>query len=112
MKRFVKLSAVAITTLMALALGGCQSNGQQVFDDDFLSSVMGDSEPTELTIQIKQALKRNGQTALHNIDVVLLSEGSVKLIGTVSDSATMAEAERVAYSIDGVRIVANGLYVR
>lgn len=112
MKSFGQLSTAIVSATLVLVLSGCQGSGGQVFHDDFLSSVTGDSEPTELTIQIKQALKRNGQTLLHNIDVVLLSEGSVKLIGTVPDSATSAEAERVAYSVDGVRIVANGLYIR
>ena len=112
MKSFGQLSTVIVSAILVLVLSGCQGSGGQVFNEDFLASVTGDSEPTELTLQIKRALKRNGQTAIHNIDVVLLSEGSVKLIGTVPDSATSAEAERVAYSIDGVRIVANGLYIR
>lgn len=112
MKSFGQLSTVIVSAILVLVLSGCQGSGGQVFNEDFLASVTGDSEPTELTLQIKRALKRNGQTAIHNIDVVLLSEGSVKLVGEVSDSSTSAEAERVAYSVEGVRIVSNSLYVR
>lgn len=112
MKIIKQLSAAALIFVAAMLLNACEVNGQQVFNEDFLASVNGVEEPTALTLKIRQALKNNGQTAIYNIKVSLLSEDSIKLSGFVPDSATRNEAERVAYSVEGVRVVANGLVVR
>ena len=112
LKIFRQLGAATLIFAAAMFISGCEVNGQQVFNDQFLASVNGSEEPTELTLKIRQALRNNGQTAIYNIKVSLLSEDSIKLSGYVPDSATLHEAERVAYSVEGVRIVANGLVIR
>lgn len=105
-------SAATIVLALSLGMSGCQLSGQEVFNESFLTSVTGDEEPTDLTLKVRRALKNNAQTAIYNIKVLLLSEGSIKLSGYVPDSATLHEAERVAYGIEGVRIVANGLNIQ
>ena len=112
MKSSGQFGVGTLVLAFSLSVGGCQLNGQQVFDESFLSSVAGDEQPTDLTLKIKRALRNNAQTAIYNIKVSLLSEGSIKLSGYVPDSATFHEAESVAYSIEGVRIVANGLNIQ
>jgi len=103
---------VLIVVFVSLFISACQVNGQDVFNEGFLESISGDETETELTTRVRQALKNNGQTAILRISVSLLSEGSIKLSGSVPDSATAYEAERVAYGVSGVRIVANDLYIR
>ncbi len=107
-----RIGASTLAMALALLVGGCQVNGQPIFNEAFLESVNGSEQPTELTQSVRQALKRNGQTAILSIRVTLLSEDSVKLAGYVPDDATYYEAERVAGNVDGVRYVANGLIVR
>jgi len=100
--------------LLAFAFIGssCEVNGQPIFNEGFIEAISGDPEATELTLAVRDALNRNGQTVNQRITVSLLSEDSVKLSGTVPDTATFHEAERVAYGVEGVRIVTNGLNVR
>lgn len=112
MKYLRNVAATFLLVVLSIVVSACQVNGEPVFNEGFLDTITGDPEITELTLAVRNALQRNGQTANQRIVVSLLSEDSVKLSGYVPDEATFHEAERVAYAVDGVRIVSNGLNVR
>jgi len=112
LKNFRNTSLAFTLVVFAFIGSGCQVNGEPIFNQGFLDSVAGDPEATGLVLAVRNALKRNGQTVNQRIRVSLLSEDSIKLSGFVSDDATFHEAERVAYGVEGVRIVSNGLNIR
>jgi len=112
LKNLRNVSATLLLVVFSAFGTACQVNGEPIFTDSFLDSVTGDPETTELTLAVRNALNRNGQTTNLRIVVSLLSDDSIKLSGYVPDDATFHEAERVAYSVDGVRIVSNGLNIR
>ncbi|ASJ75949.1 hypothetical protein IMCC3135_29495 [Granulosicoccus antarcticus IMCC3135] len=93
----------------ALLVGGCAFDGEPLIKEDLYTTV---DDTTELSVKVKQALKRAPQTAVNNIMVTTVSDDSVKLSGYVLDDATLYEAERVAGQVPGVRFVVNSLNVR
>lgn len=100
----------------AVGVAGCAWDGGPIFtgegaDHEFkMGGALEDSAP--LSLQVKQALRKNPQTAVSLIQVSSEGDDSVKLAGYVNDDATMAEAERVAYQVPGIRFVVNALQVR
>lgn len=96
-------------------LAGCATGGRTVITDEGdhqvnVLTATQDSKP--LSVQVRAALRKNGQTANSLIRVSQDSDDTVKLTGYVSDSAIIHEAERVAYQIDGIRFVVNNLAIR
>lgn len=63
-----------------------------------------------ITASVKAKLAADPEVKAHEIDVDTL-DGEVRLSGIVDDSATRAEAEKLARSTDGVRRVKNELEV-
>lgn len=105
-----KTGALPLLLASSLWMAGCQTGGQPLIDDDFLA--LPGEQTTDLSLDVKRALRNSGQTATLNIRVTSVSDDSVKLSGFVSNSATMHEAERVASRVSGVRHVVNGLVIR
>lgn len=96
-------------------LSSCSFDGGPVFtgDTDHKINVGGDLEDAQpLSIQVKQALRKNPQTALSQIQVSKASEDTVKLSGSVDNDAIRQEAERIAGLVPGVRFVVNALNIR
>jgi len=100
LKNWQIIKIVTLVVSFSFVGSGCQVNGEPVFNQGFLDSVAGEPEVTDLTLKVRQALSRNGQTVNQRITVSILSEGSIKLSGFVPDSATFHEAERVAYGVE------------
>jgi len=92
----------------ALVLGSCGFDGRPLITENIGTTV---DDSAELSLRVKQALKRAPQTAVSNIMVTKVSDDSVKLSGYVTDDATAHEAERVAGQVSGVRFVVNSLAV-
>ncbi len=109
MKYFGKLPVASLLVSCALLVGGCGFDGRPLITEDIGTTV---DDSTELSVKVKQALKRSPQTAVNNIMVTTVSEDSVKLSGLVSNEATSHEAERVAGQVPGVRFVVNALNVQ
>ena len=108
MRKCVKLQVSAVMVGCALVLGSCGFDGRPLITEDIGTTV---DDNAELSVRVKQALKRAPQTAVSNIMVTSVSEDSVKLSGYVTDEATVYEAERVAGQVPGVRFVVNSLTV-
>lgn len=108
LKKCVSSRASALMVGCALVLGGCGFDGGPLITQDIGTTV---EDSAELSIRVKQALKRAPQTAVNSIMVTTVSEDSVKLSGYVTDDATIHEAERVAGQVPGVRFVVNSLAV-
>ena len=108
LKYFGRLPVASLMVSCALLVGGCGFDGRPLITED-LGTTVDDS--AELSVRVKQALKRSPQTATSNIMVTTVSEDSVKLSGYVTDDAAIHEAERVAGQVPGVRFVVNSLNV-
>jgi len=113
-------SILALVFLMSL-LSGCAASGPTVITDEGgllvdkehkvnVLTATSDSKP--LSVQVRAALRNNGQTVTSRIRVSQDSEDTVKLTGAVNNSAVRYEAERVAYGVSGVRFVVNNLTIR
>ena len=110
----IKTIVLMLSLVPAVALvGGCGFDGGAIFGGSGTSpninvfGAVNDAQP--LSVQVKKALRNNGQTAQARINVSQSSEDTVRLAGFVSNDAVRQEAERVAYRIDGVRFVVNTL---
>lgn len=110
LKTYLQAGVLTLIVSASLLVAGCQTGGQPLIDDNFLA--LPGEQTTDLSLDVRRALRNNGQTATLNIRVAALSDDSVKLSGFVSDSATYYEAERVAGNVSGVRHVVNGLVIR
>ena len=100
---------------VVVLLSGCSFDGSPVFKDDVdhKINVGGDLEDAlPLSVQVKQVLRNNPQTALSQIQVSSASEDTVKLSGSVDNDAIRQEAERIAGQVPGVRFVVNALNIR
>jgi hypothetical protein len=109
LKTYSKTGVLTLVLSASLLMMGCQT-GETLIDDDFLS--LPGEQTTNLSLDVRRALRNSGQTATLNIRVTGLSDDTVKLAGFVPDSSTLYEAERVAGRVSGVRHVVNGLVVR
>lgn len=99
---------------MVLGIAGCSFDGEPVFKDGESLDVkvlepVSDSAP--ITVLVKKALRNNAQTAQERIQVSSPSDDVVKLSGFVSNDAARFEAERIAGTVSGVRLVQNNLAV-
>lgn len=106
---------ISILVPVVVLLSGCGFDGGPVFKEgsDHKINVGGDLEDAlPLSVQVKQALRKNPQTALTQIQVSSASEDTVKLSGSVDNDAIRQEAERVAGQVPGVRFVVNALNIR
>lgn len=73
----------------------------------------GDLEDVKsISVQVREELRNNGQTALARIQVSTPSEDTVRLAGFVDNDGIRQEAERMAYQVDGVRFVINTIEIR
>ncbi|MFK7994077.1 MAG: BON domain-containing protein [Granulosicoccus sp.] len=114
MKNSIQRVSVLIMACAMVFLAGCGASGPTIITDtdhkvNVLTS-LSDTKP--LSVLVRRALKKNGQTVVSTIKVSQDSEDTVKLSGFVNDDAVRQEAERVAYSVDGVRFVVNNLNLR
>jgi hyperosmotically inducible protein len=95
--RYVTLTAALVAGLIASGCASTQTAGRQIDD-------------AEITASVKAKLAADPEVKSHEIDVDTL-DGEVRLSGIVDDSATRAEAEKLARGTDGVRRVKNELKV-
>ena len=106
------ITAGVVASIVLLFNAGCATDGgPSVLSDNGITfgGSLEDSEP--LTVQVRQRLKNNGQTALAFINVSSPGDDTVRLAGTVQTDAVRQVAERLAYEVDGVRYVVNTLEV-
>lgn len=111
----MKVSVWVAALPLVAVLSGCGFDGGPVFSDDMDHKInVGGSveDALPLSIQVKQALRKNPQTTLSQIQVSTVSEDSVKLSGSVDNDAIRQEAERAAGQVPGVRFVVNALNIR
>lgn len=104
------------TALLAvLSMTGCGFDGGPIIKEDASENTFqfgGALDDAELlSLNVKQALKKNAQTMHAGIQVSTKND-TVKLSGYVDNDAVAAEAERIAYQVPGVRFVVNALYIR
>lgn len=95
--RSMTLAATLVAGLIASGCASTQTAGRQIDD-------------AEITASVKSKLAADPEVKAHEIDVDTL-DGVVRLSGIVDDSATRAEAEKLARGTDGVRRVKNELKV-
>ena len=110
LKRVANITGLFLATIMLL---GCATeNGPVVFSDDHQVNTFAPIENSApLSNQVRAALKASARTRYQQISVGQDNEDTVKLSGTVNDSALTFEAERIAYTVTGVRFVVNNLIV-
>lgn len=101
--------------LFVLAMSGCEFNERSVIEDNSKDNPLhygGDLDDSmSLSLRVKRALKNNPQT-MHARILVSTKNDTVKLSGYVDNNAVVAEAERIANQVAGVRFVVNALYIR
>ncbi|MFK7857544.1 MAG: BON domain-containing protein [Granulosicoccus sp.] len=114
MKYLIQRTSLVLMACAMTLVVGCAANGPTIITDtDHKVNVLTATEDSKfLSVQVRQALRNNGQTAVSRIRVSQDSEDTVKLTGYVNDDAIRHEAERVAYQVDGVRFVVNNLSIR
>lgn len=95
--RSITLAATLVAGLIASGCASTQTAGRQIDD-------------AEITASVKAKLAADPEVKAHEIDVDTIA-GEVRLSGIVDDSATRAEAEKLARGTDGVRRVKNELRV-
>ena len=107
---------ISILVPVVVLLSGCGFDGGPVFKEGSGDHQLNVGGPVEdalpLSVQVKQALRKNPQTSLSQIHVSSASEDTVKLAGSVDNDAIRHEAERVASQVPGVRFVVNTLNIR
>lgn len=108
MKKLTRLTLSSATVALALVVSGCQIDGGPDITDIFSAEL---DDTTDLSVRVKQALKRTPQTSFSRILVTKVGDDTVKLSGFVQNDATSYEAERVAGQVAGVRHVFNSLVV-
>lgn len=89
--------------LLLLSLGACSSSPQSESTGEFFDSSL-------ITAKIKTKLIDDPVTSSFRIKVVT-SKGIVQLSGYVNTEEEKKRAELIAYSIDGVKKVENGLKI-
>ncbi len=99
--------------LVAITLVSCAANGGPVIysDDHQVNILRNTSDAKPLSNQVRASLKSNARTRTSLIYVSQGSSDTVTLSGQVNDQATIFEAERIAYTVQGVRFVVNNLLV-
>jgi len=103
------LICMLLSAVVAVSLVGCTSEKLITSDDPIFR--LGSNDDNPLSLEVLKALRRNGETGSLNVKVQ--SKGDVvRLRGRVSTQRQAVAAEQVAYTVDGVRFVDNGLYVR
>lgn len=103
-----RLLAPTITAIVVLTVSGCESTGGFGTIDGFGGEL---DDSSDLSAKVRRALRNAPQTAVNRILVSQVGEDTVKLSGSVRDSATSYEAERVANAVAGVRHVFNELHI-
>lgn len=113
---FKKLLVIG-ACLGMLPLAGCGFEGGPLIKDDTFADhkirfggVLEDNK--SLSIKVHEALKQHPPTMHSQIKVATFKEGSIKLSGNVNSELESREAERIAYSVDGVKSVANAIFIQ
>jgi hypothetical protein len=109
LKTYMQTGVLSLLLASSLLMVGCQAGDQTFIDDDFLA--LPGEQTTDLSLEVRRALKRSRQTATLNIRFTSVSDDIVKLSGFVSGSTTLNAAERIADRVSGVRHVVNGLII-
>lgn len=111
MKKIYFRACLVLGLSISVLITGCASGGFNDQSDHKVNVLTATQDTKPLSLRVRTGLRNNGQTATAGIRVSQDSEDTVKLTGAVFNDAIRAEAERVAYGVDGVRFVVNNLTI-
>ena len=109
LKKMMRISGLSFVIALAMVVGGCSVDGGPVITED-IGTVLNDS--SELSVRVKRALRNSPRTAILNVNVVKVSDDTVRISGFVNNQELIYEVERVAGRVEGVRHVFNDLNIR
>ena len=106
----MRSSCLSVVCGLTLIVSACTIDGGPIIEDGALGSVLNDG--AELSVKVKRTLRNSPRTANLNVNVVTISDDTVRISGFVNTTELRYEVERVAGNVEGVRHVFNDLAIR
>jgi len=101
---------VIATSMTACTINGPGGNSPAGGHEVDFGGDLNDLKP--ISLQVREKLRNNAQTALARIQVSTPNADTVRLTGFVDNDGIRQEAERLAYQVNGVRFVVNTIEIR